>query len=84
MNYAVKPGFDFSYVDVYIHQTCLIVAIQKKNTLYEFKDADKMILDLSLYLEPRLIEHMKGYIMDNCSKVKFTNKSEPPEQLSLF
>lgn len=84
MNYPTNNNCHYSYVNICIHEKCLIVNLNNKNKLYGFKEADLMILELSKYVDKQHIDHMKGFIEDNCSKVKFSNNSEPPEQLSLF
>lgn len=84
MNYQTKIGVEPSYIHLHIHEKCLIISKSNKNKLYKFSEADKMILELSEYLDEFIIDKMKQFIMDNCDKVKFDNKNNPPEQLSLF
>lgn len=81
---AIPNQQNIRWVDISIHQTCLIVHIKGKNTLYEFKEADTLATDMSKFLNVDDITNMKEWIELNCSKVKFTKKSNPPEQLSLF
>lgn len=84
MNYKAKENSGVTWIEITTHIKCLIVTIDDKNKLYEFKEADKMCRDLSVYLESSQIKHMKEWIEVNCSKVKFTKKSEVENQLSLF
>jgi transcriptional regulatory protein LevR len=79
-----KKDSPIDIVEVYHHIKCMIVRIDRKNNLYEFNEADKMIRDLSVFVNKDELERVKDYFKVNCTKVKFTEASEPPEQLSLF
>lgn len=84
MNCKTKIGTVPSYVNIHIHEKCLIINKSGVNQLFQFNEADKMILELSKYVDELYIDNIKEYITNNCSQVKFTNKKDPPKQLSLF
>lgn len=84
MNYKAKSGSIVNYIDVFVHQKCLILNVSGKNTLYEFNEASRLIDDVKVYLDAKSIEHLKCYLSNNSSKVKFSKKEEDQKQLSLF
>ncbi len=80
----IKDSCSYKRVSVVIHEKCLILIIDGNNKLYDFNSADKMINNLKQITDNDSIIKIKSYVMDNCSKVFFTDKKNKSDQLSLF
>lgn len=85
MNFKCKPDSPAKNIEVVTHEKCLILHVEGKNTLYEFKDGDKLLFDLRIYITLDEIEKVKSWISFNCSKAVFKSPNTTKDnQLSLF
>lgn len=85
MNLPVNNDFyNFSYVHIHVHKTCLILNIDGKNHLYKFAECNQLISKLKEYVNDEYIEKAKQYIFDNNLNVIWDDKKNNNDQLSLF
>ena len=85
MTIECKKDAPAKWVHVSLHEKCNILTVDNKNTLYEFKDGDKLLFDLRLYISLDDVCRVKNFLECNSPKTKFRDDTATQnEQLSLF
>lgn len=86
---CIASNSTVTYVDVYLHDKCLILHLMYKNKntlnyLFEFKDGQKLLNELKLYVSTKDVLRCHSFLKNNSSKVKFQDIKNEPNQLKLF